>query len=92
MKPALFAMVLVMSGFGRSADQPTGLPPLPSPATVSKLEAETVKLLGSSFQPVFVCGGSAGRTFQPTQSATNWVDAAGPAAVVLAIRVNCRQR
>jgi hypothetical protein len=52
---------------------------------VERVVAQTLATLGPGFQPIFICGSSTGRSFQPTRSATEWVEPAGPTAIALAI-------
>lgn len=85
MRIEFVALALLVAGCDSQSSSPSGLPPRPDAEAVEQLSKQTTRSLGRSFQPIFICGQSAGQQFQPTRSATEWTGARGVAAVVLAI-------
>ncbi len=85
MKRSIVGLAVLIGSCGQPSSPPSALPPRPNDSLVKELAAQTSQLLGSSFQPVFVCGSSTGRAFQPARAATDWITTKGPEAIVVAI-------
>ena len=73
------------AGCGQQTSAPHALPSRPDTGQVEQMAAQTLASLGPSFQPIYVCGPSEGRGFQPSRSAAEWIETTSPAAIVLAI-------
>jgi hypothetical protein len=84
-KRSIVGLAVLIGSCGQPSSSPSVLPPRPNDSLVKELAAQTSQLLGSSFQPIFVCGLSEGRAFLPSQAATDWITTKGPEAIVVSI-------
>lgn len=86
----LLALLLLVcaSGCDTQATDERTLPTTPSADKVGQLAKQTARRLGPSFQPIFVCGESIGKSFQPARAANSWITDSGPSAIVVAIDTN----
>ena len=84
-KPVLALLLMCASACNTQATDERTLPPAPPADIVSQIAEQTSRKLGSSFQPIFICGESRGKSFQPARSANRWIADVGPDAVIVAI-------
>lgn len=87
---AVAIMTLLVSACGGNvSDASMPLPDAPAPVLIAEMAAETERLLGPQFLPVFVCGPSIGQAMQPEVGKPAWADdRAGPNAILLAMDEN----
>ena len=88
MRLTLLSLATLLAGCQNEFPDRQGLPDAPNAERSTKLVADTGVLLGPTFEPVFVCGQSEGKSFQPSRSGSEWTDGQGALAVVIAIDKN----